>query len=123
MGFLIQANTRAESISLYKLRLQAQLKDPNLDFNLIKNTIFQDTSKQNGRKQIKLNEPESKSKVIMVKAAAKNATEISSRLSAAENTEVTFYLWNEYRSLSSAQKKTVVSEQNGNIFSKTGEGK
>ena len=103
VGFLVQANTRADSISLYELRLQAQLKDPSLEFHLMKNTIFRDTSKRNDRKQIKLNEPESKSKVIMVRAAAKDATEISSRLSAAENTEVTFYPWNEYRSLSNEQ--------------------
>ena len=110
VGFLGKANTRAESQKLYELRLKSILPDNLHEFHIIKSSIFTETLQKNGMNHEKENDI--KSKVLMIRAGVKNASEISAYLTAIDDPDIHFYSWNEYRSLETDKKRTVVVDQN-----------
>ena len=110
VGCLGQANTRAESQKLFELRLKSILPDHLHEFLIIKSSIFTETMQKDGTKNEK--DKDIKSKVLMIRAGFKDASEILAFLTAIDTTDINFYSWIKYRSLETDKKRTVVVAQN-----------
>ena len=108
VGFLFQTHARADSMKLYEARLKDYLQESEIDFHIIKTTIYTDMEQQKDKEKFK---HQIKAKILMIRAAGDDAYMLTQEITSLNAGEVTFYPWKEYMSLSSEQKRTIVMDQ------------